>query len=369
MMQILTINPGSTSTKIALFANETKIFATTVVHDAAKLATYPQVWDQLDYRMETILAVCEEQKVDLDRCDAFVGRGGGLNPCRAGTYEVNDMVIRHAGRNGGYHPCALGCVIARNFADRYHARAFIVNSPDVDEYCDEAHMTGLAGLYKTFTSHVLNQKETARRVAEDLGKTYESCNLIVCHLGGGVSVAAHQNGRMLDTNGAINGEGPMAPTRSGALPAMDVIEECFSGKYTKEEMKLRITKFGGVVDHLGTSEMRDVRTMIENGNHYAALVYSTFIYQIAKEVGAMAAVLHGNVDAIVLTGGIAHDEELCQRLGEMVGFIAPIIIRPGEYEMEALCHGGLQVLLGLETPTQYDGVSVFQGFESLKPQA
>ncbi|MEG2959757.1 MAG: butyrate kinase, partial [Oscillospiraceae bacterium] len=172
--------------------------------------------------------------------------------------------------------------------------AFIVNSPDVDEYCDEAHMTGLAGLYKTFTSHVLNQKETARRVAEDLGKTYESCNLIVCHLGGGVSVAAHQNGRMLDTNGAINGEGPMAPTRSGALPAMDVIEECFSGKYTKEEMKLRITKFGGVVDHLGTSEMRDVRTMIENGNHYAALVYSTFIYQIAKEVGAMAAVLHGN---------------------------------------------------------------------------
>ncbi|MEG1240896.1 MAG: butyrate kinase, partial [Oscillospiraceae bacterium] len=238
---------------------------------------------------------------------------------------------------------------------------------DVDEYCDEAHMTGLNGLNKTFTSHVLNQKETARRVAEDLGKTYESCNLIVCHLGGGVSIAAHQNGRMLDSNGIINGEGPMAPTRSGALPAIDVVEQCFSGNYTYEEMKLRITKSGGMVDHLGTSEMTEVREMIKNGNRYAALVYSTFIYQIAKEVGAMAAVLHGNVDAIVLTGGIAHDQELCQRVSDMVGFIAPIVLRPGEYEMEALCHGGLQVLLGLEPPTIYDGTSVFKGFEDLKP--
>ncbi|MEG2421961.1 MAG: butyrate kinase, partial [Oscillospiraceae bacterium] len=347
-MKIFTINPGSTSTKLALFENGTALFRATADHDASVLATFPTVWDQLGYRVETILNLCKEHHVSLEGCDAFVGRGGGLNPCKAGTYAVNDLLLAHAGRNGGYHPCALGCVIALGFAKQYGGRAFIVNSPDVDEYCDEAHMTGLADVNKTFTSHVLNQKETARRVAADLGKTYETCNLIVCHMGGGVSIAAHQRGRMLDTNGIINGEGPMAPTRSGEVPAIDMVELCYSGKFSKEEMKLRVTKSGGFVDHLGTSDVRQVRQMIADGNRYAAMVYSTFQYQVAKQVGAMAAVLRGDVDAIVLTGGIAHDDVLCQNLSDRLSFIAPIIIRAGEYEMEALCTGAERVLSGQE---------------------
>ena len=365
--KILAINPGSTSTKIALFEGDQEIFKKNVVHEAVDLAKYATVADQLDYRVNTILSVCSEQGVDLASCDAFVGRGGGLNSCPGGTYEVNETMLAHAKRGGGNHPASLGCQIAQKFASQYGKRAFIVNAPDTDEFQDVARVTGLHDVFRTVSIHALNQKETAIRVAKDLGKTYETANFIVCHIGGGVSITAHCQGKMIDSNGIINGEGPMAPTRSGALPAVDLMDLCYSGKWTRDEMYKRITKSGGFVDLLGTSEATDVTAMIDSGNKYAELVYDAFIYQIGKEIGAMAAVLHFDVDAILLGGGIVHDKRVVDGLTQMCGKIAPIRAYPGEFEMEALAAGALRALRGEEPIKTYTGVNVFQGFDHLKP--
>ncbi len=364
--KILAINPGSTSTKVAVFENETEVFKKTVVHDAAELAKYPQVCDQLDYRVETILAACQEQGIDLATCDAFVGRGGGLNSCAGGTYTVNEKMLEHARRGGGNHPAALGSQIAQKFATQYGKQAFIANPPDTDEFQDVARVTGLHDVFRMASTHALNQKETAIRVARDLGKNYEDCNFIVCHIGGGVSITAHRQGQMVDSNGIINGEGPMAPTRAGALPAVDLMDLCYSGKWTRDEMYKRLIKTGGLVDHLGTSEMLEVIEMVKKGDKYADLIYRAFQYQIAKEIGAMAAVLCGKVDAIILTGGISHNKDVCENLERMVGFIAPIEVRAGEFEMEALASAGYRVLSGKEAAKVYTGEPVFTGFDYLK---
>ncbi len=361
-LTVFAIDPGSTSTKIALFRGQAQIMKENVVHDAQKLARYPLVSDQLDDRVETILAACRRAGVELSQCDAFVGRGGGLNPCQGGTYRVNETMLSHARRGGGNHPAALGCQIAWRFAREYGRPAFVVDPPDVDEYCDEARVTGLAGVYRVASTHALNQKETAIRMASELGKPYEACNFIICHLGGGVSVTAHRKGKMVDSNGIINGEGPMAPTRSGALPATEVIKLCFSGQYTQQEVLQRVVKTGGFVDHLGTSEVLEILEKIRQGDQYAALIYRAFQYQVAKEVGAMAAVLCGEVDAIVLTGGIARDEGLCQELTRMIGFLAPVRVFPGEFEMEALAFGAQRVLSGQEAGKNYTGEPVFSAF-------
>ncbi len=364
--KILAINPGSTSTKIAVFEGDKEVFKKNVVHEASDLAKYATVADQLDYRVETILKVCAEQGVDLGSCDAFVGRGGGLNSCPGGTYEVNAKMLEHAKRGGGNHPASLGSQIAQKFADQYGKRAFIVNAPDTDELQDVARVTGLHDVFRTASIHALNQKETAIRVARDLGKTYEEANFIVCHIGGGVSVTAHCHGRMIDSNGILNGEGPMAPTRSGALPAVEVMNLCYSGKWTRDEMYKRLTKSGGFVDHLGTSDAIEVNGMIAKGDKYAKLIYDAFQYQIAKEVGSMAVALKGKVDAIILTGGISHDKALVANLTEQVGWIAPIEVRAGEFEMEALAAGGCRVLAGEEQPQVYTGEKVFTNFDYLK---
>lgn len=361
--KVLAINPGSTSTKIAVFDGDNEVFKKSVVHDAAELAKYATVSDQLPYRVETILSVCKEQGVDISGCAAFSGRGGGLDSCAGGTYEVGPQMLEHAKRGGGNHPAALGCQIADSFAKQYGARAFIVNPPDVDEYIDEARLTGLADIYRVVSIHALNQKETAIRVAHDLGKTYEESNFIVCHIGGGVSVTAHRKGKMIDSNGIINGEGPMAPTRSGAVPAVPLMDMCFSGKYTRNEMYVKLTKSGGFVDLVGTSETLELVDMINKGDKFAKLVYDTFQYQIAKSIGSMAVSLEGKVDAIILTGGIAHDKDLCANLQSKCGFIAPFIIRAGEFEMEALAAGAVRVLKGEEKALEYTGIPVFSGFK------
>lgn len=362
--KIFAINPGSTSTKIAMFQDETVIFKVTVDHDASKLAEFSSLEEQLPYRKETILQVVADNGQTLDGCAAFVGRGGGLQPCGGGTYNVGETLLNQA-RHGtvGRHPAVLGSQLADEFARTYGGRAFVVNPPDVDEFIDEARVTGLSDIYRESRIHALNQKETAIRCAIDLGKTYETSNFVVAHIGGGVSVTAHRQGKMIDSNDIINGDGPMTPTRAGALPAVQFMDLCYSGKYTRKEMYDRLTKTGGFVDHLGTSDMRELNGMIESGNTFAKIIKNAFIYQIGKYIGSMAVSLHGKVDAIILSGGIVNDKSLVASLTEMVGWIAPIMSRPGEFEMEALGAGAYRVLTGAEQAKEYTGIPVWQGFK------
>lgn len=365
--KVLAINPGSTSTKIAVYENGELILREDVSHSAADLARFPEIPDQLPYRKAAILEALARKGVTPEGCAAFSGRGGGLQPCEGGVYEVNSVMLAHArsGKYGGRHPAALGCQLAAEFAQQYGGRAFVVNGPDTDEFCQEARVTGLADVFRASHVHALNQKETALRVARELGVAYEGANFIVAHLGGGVSITAHRQGRMVDSNDIIHGDGPMAPTRSGALPVKDVIDLCFSGRWTKEELHVRVTKEGGFVDHLGTADFLEIKKRRQTDG-YVDLIYRAFLYQISKQIGAMASVLEGRVDAIILTGGIARDEELVEEVKRRVGFIGPVVVRPGEVEMEALIAGALRVLRGEESPKSYTGEPVFLNFDALK---
>lgn len=362
--RLFTINPGSTSTKIAMFENDKRTFVANVSHDANVLKNFAEISDQFDYRKETILNELAKMNVSLEGTDAFVGRGGGLVGLDGGTYPVNDILLHHA-RIGFTikHPATLGSQLAYDFAQTYGGQAFVVNPPDVDELDLVARVTGLASCARESRGHPLNQKEIGHRYAASIGQRYEDLNLVISHIGGGVSVTAHKQGRMVDSNDVVNGDGPMAPTRAGSIPCKDIINMCFSGQYTKKQMMDYLTKNGGMVDHLGTSDMLEVIEKIKNGDQYAKLIYDAMIYQIGKFIGAYAAVLRGKVDAIILTGGIARDENLVAELKDMVSFIAPVVAMPGEFEMEALAAGALRVLRGEEEPKNYTGVPVWSGFE------
>ncbi len=362
--KIFAINPGSTSTKVALFLDDRKIFSANVDHDAEELKKYKEISDQFDYRKDTILRELQKAGQDISDCNAFAGRGGGLASCAGGTYRINEILYEHA--KAGFtvkHPAMLGPQLARYFADAYGAEAFVVNPPDVDEFCDSARVTGWKGVYRESRIHALNQKEVGIRYAAEKGKKYEDMNLVICHIGGGISVTAHEKGRMIDSNDIAQGDGPMAPTRCGSIPVKDVVKACYSGKYTEQEMQQRITKTGGLVDHLGTSDAREVGQMIADGNAYARIVYDAMIYQIGKYAGSMAAALHGMVDGIILTGGISHDRYLVEHLTDMIGFIAPVTVMAGEFEMEALAAGALRVLTGREEAKSYKGIPVWNGFK------
>jgi butyrate kinase len=363
--KIFTINPGSTSTKIALFENDTELFAVNVSHDAAKLKEFGEISDQFPYRKETILGELAKASISLEGVDAFVGRGGGLVSLEGGTYTINETLLHHA-RIGFTvkHPATLGSQLAYDFATTYGGKAFVVNPPDVDEFDLIARVSGLSDVARESRGHPLNQKEVAIRYATSLGKRYEELNLVISNIGGGISVTAHRKGRMIDSNDVINGDGPMAPTRAGSIPAVAIIKMCYSGKYTEREMYDRITKAGGLVDHLGTSEVREVLERIKNGDTYAKLIYDAMIYQIGKNIGAYATVLKGDVDAILLTGGIANDSYLIEKITDMVGYIAPVKVYAGEFEMEAMAAGALRVLTGQEQPKIYNGVPVWSGFEN-----
>lgn len=362
--KIFAINPGSTSTKIALFEGEKEIFSKNVSHDAGKLKEFKEISDQFDYRRETILKELSEGGFSLEGVDAFSARGGGLVNVEGGVYRVGETLLHHAMLGFTVkHPAMLGAQLADAFSKEYGGQAFVVNPPDVDEFQDVARVTGLKGVYRESRIHALNQKEIGIRYAQEKGARYEDLNLIICHIGGGISVTAHRKGLMVDSNDIANGDGPMAPTRCGQLPVKNVIEMCFSGKYTIQEMINKTTKTGGLVDHLGTSDAREVRAMMEAGNSYAKLIYDSMIYQIGKTAGSMAAVLGGKVDGIIFTGGISHDQYLVERLSEMIGFIAPITVMAGEFEMEALAAGALRVLSGKEEAKEYSGQPVWKGFD------
>lgn len=361
--KIFAINPGSTSTKIAMFDGD-EVFSKNVSHDAAKLKEFKEISDQFDYRKETILNELAEAGISLEGVDAFSARGGGLVNMEGGVYDIGEKLLEHA--RVGYtikHPATLGAQLADAFRKEYGGRAFVVNPPDVDEFSDVARVTGLKGVYRESRIHALNQKEIGIRYAASKGARYEDMNLIICHIGGGISVTAHKKGRMVDSDDIANGDGPMAPTRCGQLPVREVVNMCYSGKYTEKEMRDKITKTGGIVDHLGTSDAREVRSMMNAGNKYASLVYDAMIYQIGKTAGSMAAVLNGKVDGIVLTGGISHDDYLVEKLTEMIGFIAPITVMAGEFEMEALAAGAQRALEGVEEVKEYTGEPVWKGFD------
>ena len=361
--KVCAINPGSTSTKVAVFVDDKKVFSANVAHDAEELKKYKEISDQFDYRKDTILKELEKAGQDISDCDAFSGRGGGLVSCTGGTYTVNDKLFEHA--KIGYtikHPATLGPQLAKYFAEIYGAKAFVVNPPDVDEFSDLARVTGLKGIYRESRIHALNQKEIGIRYAASKGKKYDEMNLIICHIGGGVSVTAHEQGKMVDSNDIAQGDGPMAPTRCGTIPVKDVIDMCFSGKYSSDEMYKKLTKSGGLVDHLGTSDALEVCKRIKEGDAYAKLIYDAMIYEIGKYVGSMATALKGKVDGIVLTGGIAHDKYLTDKLIEMIGFISEVTIMAGEFEMEALAAGAVRVLSGKEEAKEYTGHPVWNGF-------
>lgn len=361
--KVFAINPGSTSTKIAMFEGDKEVFSKNVSHDAEKLKEFKEISDQFDYRKETILKELAEAGQTLEGVDAFSARGGGLVNIEGGVYQVGEKLLEHA--RVGYtvkHPATLGAQLADAFAKEYGGVAFVVNPPDVDEFTDVARVTGLKGVYRESRIHALNQKEIGIRYAAKLGKKYEDLNLIICHIGGGISVTAHNHGKMVDSNDIANGDGPMAPTRCGQLPVKDVVTMCFSGKYTEKEMREKITKTGGLVDHLGTSDAREVTEMIKNGNQYAKLIYDAMIYEIGKTAGSMAAVLCGKVDGIIFTGGISHDKYVVEKLTKMLGFIAPITVMAGEFEMEALAAGAIRVLSGKEEAKIYTGIPVWNGF-------
>jgi len=362
--KLLAINPGSTSTKIALFENDAEIFSVNVSHDAARLKEFREITDQFPYRKETILSELAKKNISLKGIDAFVGRGGGLVGVEGGTYTINETLLHHA-RIGFTvkHPATLGSQLAYDFALTYGGKAFVVNPPDVDEFQLIARISGLHDVSRESRGHPLNQKEVGMRYAAEIGRRYEDLNLIISHIGGGVTVTAHRKGLMVDSTDVINGDGPMAATRAGAIPAVAIIKMCYSGKYTEREMYDRITKNGGLVDHLGTADVPEIQERIKNSDAYAKLVYDAMIYQIGKNIGAYATVLKGEVEAILLTGGIAHDTYLVEKIAGMVKFIAPVKVYAGEFEMEAMAAGALRVLAGQEQPKTYTGVPVWNGFD------
>lgn len=352
--RLLVINPGSTSTKIAVFDNEKPVFEETIRHSNEELAPYATIIDQFEFRKNMILDTLNAKGINITKLSAVIGRGGMVKPIESGTYTVNEAMLKDL-RVGimGQHASNLGGIIAYEIASQLHIPSYIVDPVVVDELDDIARITGMPELKRVSILHALNQKAVAKRAAKEMGKAYEDINLIVAHLGGGISVGAHRKGRVIDVNNALDGEGPMSPERAGTLPVGGLIKMCYSGKYTIEEMKKKIVGKGGLVAHLGTNDGREVVRRIKAGDKHAELVYKAMAYQVGKEIGACAAVLEGKVDAICITGGLAYDEILVGWIKEMVQFISQVLIYPGEDEMIALAEGGLRVLRKEEEPKEY----------------
>jgi butyrate kinase len=353
--RILVINPGSTSTKIALFNNEEPIFSVNIAHPAEELAKFPKIIDQYEFRKEIILKELESRGEKVETLSAVVGRGGLLRPIPSGTYKVTEKMLEdlRAGVNGE-HASNLGALIADAIARPLNIPAFIVDPVVVDEMDPVAKVTGLPFIKRKSILHALNQKRIARIAARDLGKKYEEANLIVVHLGGGISVGAHRKGRIVDVNNALNGDGPIAPERAGSLPAWQLVELCFSGQYTKDEIKKLLAGKGGVIAYLGTNDMRVAEEMVNKGDKKARFIMEAMAYTVAKWIGMMAAALEGEVDAIVLTGGLAYYKDFVSWVEKRVKFIAPIMVYPGGDEMRALAEGALRVLRGEEVAKIYE---------------
>lgn len=345
-MRILTINPGSTSTKIAVFDDTTPILVENIKHTVDDLKPFHQASDQFEYRRDLVLDALHRHDIPL-KFDAIVGRGGFLKPIEGGVYEVNEIMlgeVEHPMRN---HACNLGCRIAYDICkDIPGCKALIADPVVVDEMAEVARITGSPMMPRFCAWHALNQRSIARRYAAEHGQRYEEINLIVAHLGGGISIGAHQEGRCIDVGNALDGDGPFSPERAGSLPPGMLIDLCYSGKYTQEELKKRISGNAGLAAHLGTTDVAAIVDSIKKGDKKAELVLNAMIYSIAKCIGAAAVALKGKVDAIIITGGVAHSDYVITNLVEYVNFLAPVYVYPGENEMLALATNGLGALRG-----------------------
>lgn len=352
-MKILVINPGSTSTKIAVYEDESPVLVRTIRHSVDELSVHPNVMDQFEFRKKVVLQELDKDNIPF-AFDAIIGRGGLVKPIHGGVYEVNEAMKRDTQNAMHTHACNLGGLIADELASSLPGcRAFIADPGVVDELEDVARITGSPLMPRITIWHALNQKAVARRFAKEHQTTYEQLNLIVCHLGGGISIAVHRHGRAIDANNALNGEGPFSPERAGTLPAGQLIDLCFSGRFTKEELKKRISGRAGLAAHLGTTDVAAIVESIEKGDTKAKLVMDAMIYNIAKAIGAASTVLCGKMDAILLTGGIAYSDYVISHLKERIDFLAPVYVYPGEDEMEALALNALGALKGELTVQQY----------------
>lgn len=351
MKKILVINPGSTSTKIAVFEDERPILTTTIRHTVEELSVFPTILSQFSFRKDLVLKELEKHQIEL-AFDAIIGRGGLVKPIGGGVYEVNERLKADTQQAMKSHACNLGGLIADELAQSLpNCKAYIADPAVVDELDQVARFTGSPLMQRMAIWHALNQKAIARRYAKEHHTSYEALNLIVAHLGGGISVAAHRRGKAIDVNNALDGEGTFSPERAGTLPAGQLVDLCFSGKYTKEEIKKMLVGNAGLAAHLGTTDASAIVGRIEQGDAQAKEVLDALIYQLAKQIGGMATALNGQVDAILLTGGIAYNRYVTDALTERVSFLAPIAIYPGEDEMEALALNALGALRG-ELPTQ-----------------
>jgi butyrate kinase len=354
MEKVLAINPGSTSTKIAVYENLDPLMLVTIRHQTEELEKFDNIVEQYPFRKQAILETLVTHKIDLGKLTGVVGRGGAVRPLPGGTYRINEQMLEDC-RMGysGQHASNLGAIIADEIAQELGIPSFVVDPPVVDELSDVARVTGLPGMTRMSMFHALNQKAVARRASRELGIKYEDARLIVAHMGGGTTIGAHEGGRVVDVNNGYDSEGPLTPERAGTLPVGAIVKLCLSGEHTAKEIGKMLCGKGGMVAHLGTNDMREVVKKIEAGDKEAKLIYEAMAYQTAKAIGSRATVLRGRVDAIVITGGIAYDEHLVEMITGRVAWIAPVKVYPGEDEMRALAEGSLRVLKGEEEAQEY----------------
>ncbi|MHC1719842.1 MAG: butyrate kinase [Clostridiaceae bacterium] len=352
--KMLIINLGSTSTKIAVYKNLEEKFKESINHSQDELNKFQDIWGQKDFRKEKIMNALKENGYKIADFRCIACRGGNVKPIPGGTYLVNaEMIADIRSEKYGVHPTGVGNIIAYEFGRESGIPVVTADPPVTDELCRMARYSGVKEIPRISSFHALNQKRTGRKIAEELGRNYSDTNLIVVHLGGGISVGAHENGMVIDVNNALDGEGPFSPERAGTVPAGDLIRMCFSGKFSEKQMIKKVKGNGGLMSYLGTNSGLEVEDRIKNGDKYANEVFEAMAYKVSKEIGAAAAVLKGKADAIVLTGSLAYSERLVNWIKERTGFIAPIYLCPGENEMVSLAENALRYLKGEEEAKLY----------------
>lgn len=363
MMKILVINPGSTSTKISLFEDDNLLFEESEFHDAPVLLQYPSVNDQVPFRRQVVLDILQKNGYTPGDVDVFVGRGGSAYPQRAGVIPIDHRLYIDTlnAVGGSEHPAKLGVLLAYELCTEFGGQMFTANPTNVDELCDYARMTGIAGVYRNAQTHALNQKAVARYHAGSIGRRYDECRFVVAHIDGGITINAHDCGRMVDGNVGSGGDGPYTPTRIGSVPVLSLLD--YLEQHSIEEVRLMCSRAGGFVSHFGTSDANKIHSMVEAGDRKAVLVWNSMIYQICKEIGAMSAVLCGKVDGILLTGGLVCFNDIVEGIRSRCGWIAPITVYPGEMEQGELAGAVLRVLRGEEEAHPYTGEPVWKGFD------